>query len=123
MTKQEEIKIIQSLKGDTYFAQKFGKDIDVMCQNISDDFPIEMGCNFMMKEDALKKALEIQKKEFEDKIDAFAHDILSVTSHNTYEVNKVVEKYIGKDEVIKFKHANNLELTGEELDYLVSKLK
>lgn len=122
MTRQEEIKIIQSLKGDTYFAQKFGKDIDVMCQNISDDFPIEMGCNFMMKEDALQKALEIQKKELEDKIKDFAHEVISVASHNAYDINKVVEKYIGKDEVIKFKHANNVELTSEELDYLVSKL-
>ena len=41
MTKQEEIDILQSLKGDTYFAQFFGsKDIDQMCQNINNDFAI-----------------------------------------------------------------------------------
>lgn len=123
MTRQEEVKIIQSLKGDTYFAQKFGQDIDVMCQNISNDFPIEMGCNFMMKEDALQKALEIQKKELEDRLMTFAHDIiLSVSSCTTENASTIVERYIGKDEVIKFKHANNIELSDNELDYLVSKL-
>ena len=30
MTKQEEIEVLQSLNGDTYFAQKFGADIDTM---------------------------------------------------------------------------------------------
>lgn len=50
MTKQEEIDILQSLKGDTYFAQFFGsKDIDQMCQNISNDFAIEGGCGFSQK--------------------------------------------------------------------------
>lgn len=41
MTKKEEIDVLQSLKGDTYFAQFFGsKDIDQMCQNINNDFPL-----------------------------------------------------------------------------------
>ena len=31
MTKEKEIQILQSLKGDTYFAQMFGDDIDRMC--------------------------------------------------------------------------------------------
>lgn len=123
MTKEQEIRTLLSLKEDTYFAQKFGKDIDVMCQNISDDFPIETGCVFMMKEDALQKALEIQKKESEEKIETFAHELLSLTTCNAYEVNEVVEKYIGKDEVIKFKHANGIQLSNDDLDYLVSKLK
>lgn len=34
MTKEKEIQILQSLKGDTYFSQKFGADIDTMCENI-----------------------------------------------------------------------------------------
>ena len=41
MTKQEEIKVLQSLKSDTYFAQKFGADIDKMCENIKNDFAIQ----------------------------------------------------------------------------------
>ena len=36
MTKEKEIQILQSLKGDTYFAQMFGDDIDRMCENLGD---------------------------------------------------------------------------------------
>ena len=43
MTKQDEIEVLQSLKGDTYFSQFFtSNDIDQMCQNIRNDFPIEL---------------------------------------------------------------------------------
>lgn len=51
MTKQEEIDILQSLKGDTYFAQFFGsKDIDQMCQNINNDFAIEEDADLVRKQ-------------------------------------------------------------------------
>ena len=41
MTKTEEIKVLQSLKGDTYFAQVFpNKVIDQMCENIKMDFAL-----------------------------------------------------------------------------------
>lgn len=42
MTKTEEIKVLQSLKGDTYFAQVFpNKVIDQMCENIKMDFALD----------------------------------------------------------------------------------
>ena len=63
MIKQEEIQVLQSLKGDTYFAQKFGSDIDQMCENIKNDFPIEMGCVFMTETEALKKTLAQTKRK------------------------------------------------------------
>lgn len=124
MTKQEEIQTLQSLKGDTYFAQKFGQDIDVMCENIARDFPIELNCSFMTKEDALQKALKEQQKKSKDKFMTFAENvILSASMSTAADINKVVEGYIGKDAVIKFKHANNIQLTDEEIDYLVNNLK
>lgn len=44
MTKTEEIKVLQSLKGDTYFAQVFpAKVIDQMCENIKMDFSLDNG--------------------------------------------------------------------------------
>lgn len=44
MTKTEEIKVLQSLKGDTYFAQVFpNKVIDQMCENIKMDFALDNG--------------------------------------------------------------------------------
>lgn len=46
MEKVKEIELLQSLKGDTYFAQLFGDEqIDAMCENIRNDFPIEHGLN------------------------------------------------------------------------------
>lgn len=46
MEKVKEIELLQSLKGDTYFAQLFGDNqIDAMCENIRNDFPIEHGLN------------------------------------------------------------------------------
>ena len=50
MEKKQEIEILQSLKGDTYFAEYFGGlDIDIMCANIKNDHPIELGCAFAKK--------------------------------------------------------------------------
>lgn len=44
MEKAKEIELLQSLKGDTYFAQLFGdQQIDAMCENIRNDYPIECG--------------------------------------------------------------------------------
>ena len=46
MEKVKEIELLQSLKGDTYFAQLFGDEqIDAMCENVRNDFPIERGLN------------------------------------------------------------------------------
>lgn len=76
MRKQEEIQVLQSLKGDTYFAQKFGSDIDQMCENIKNDFPIEMGCMFITETEALKKALAQTKKKADEELLAFAQEII-----------------------------------------------
>lgn len=76
MRKQEEIQVLQSLKGDTYFAQKFGSDIDQMCENIKNDFPIEMGCVFMTETEALKKTLAQTKKKADEELLAFAQEII-----------------------------------------------
>lgn len=45
MDKKQEIEILQSLKGNTYFANFFGShDIDQMCNNIKNDFGLEYCC-------------------------------------------------------------------------------
>lgn len=123
MTRLEEIKIIQSLKGDTYFAQKFGQDIDQMCQNISNDFPIELECQFAAKEKALQEQLKVQQAAAKDRLLSFAHDIILAMSGCDDEIYQTVKGYIGIDETIKFKHSQGIELNDEEVDYLVKKLK
>lgn len=123
MTRQEEIKTLQSLKGDTYFAQKFGQDIDQMCQNISNDFPIELECQFAAKEKALQEQLKAQQAASKDRLLSFAHDIILAMSGCDDEIYQTVEGYIGKDEIIKFKHSQGIDLNDDEVDYLVKKLK
>lgn len=126
MTKQEEINILQSLKGDTYFAQMFGDDIDKMCENISMDFGIEAGCKFHLKAEVLQKELSEQKKQEKQKMLDFAYDIL-LAFHEGNGVHAkaypAIESRIGIDAIIKFKHSMNIELDKNEVDYLISKLK
>lgn len=125
MTKQEEIDILQSLKGDTYFAQFFGsKDIDQMCQNISNDFAIEGGCEFSQKAEALERINADLKKEFQQKIHNFGMELIKVLEKGFDKdaIYQLVEGEVGIDAIIKFKRKNNLEITDKELDYMISKL-
>lgn len=123
MTRKEEIKVLQSLKGDTYFAQKFGQDVDQMCQNISNDFPIELGCQFNAKEESLQEQLKAQQAAANDIFMSFAHDIILAMSGCDDEIYQTVKGYIGIDEIIKFKHSQGIDLNDDEITYLVNKLK
>lgn len=129
MTKQEEIDILQSLKGDTYFAQFFGsKDIDQMCQNINNDFAIEGGCGFIQKAETLERInadLKADlKKEFQQKIYDLGMEIIKILDRGFDEdaIYQLVEGEVGINAIIKFKFKNNLELTDKEIDYMVSRL-
>ena len=125
MTKQEEIDILQSLKGDTYFAQFFGsKDIDQMCQNINNDFAIEGGCGFYQKAEALERINADLKKEIQQKIYDLGMELIKVLDKGFDEdaIYHLVEDEVGIDAIIKFKRKNDLELTDKEIDYLVYKL-
>lgn len=125
MTKQEEIDILQSLKGDTYFAQFFGsKDIDQMCQNISNDFPIENGCGFNQLAETLERINANLKKEFKQKIHDLGMELIKVLDKGYDEdaIYQLVEGEVGIDAIIKYKHKEGLKLTNDELNYLVSKL-
>lgn len=124
MTKQEEIKILQSLKGDTYFAQTFGEDIDKMCENISMDFAIEGGCKFAEKAAVLEKALNAYKEQAKAQMLLFACGIVEALSNNNIEgAMAYAEKQVGIEEIIKFKHSNSIILSEREINYLVGKLK
>ena len=125
MTKQEEINILQSLKGDTYFAQFFGsKDIDQMCQNINNDFAIEGGCSFIQKAETLERINADLKKEYKQKIYDLGMEIIKILDRGVDEdaIYQLVEGEVGINAIIKFKFKNNLELTDKEIDYMVSQL-
>ncbi len=126
MDKETEIKTLQSLKGDTYFAQFFGnKDIDQMCSNIKGDIGIESYCSFNEKEAALERVNADLKKEFLKKIHDWGMEFIKAIDdgYNDDVIYKLVECELGMDAIIKFKHKGHLELTDKEIDYLVTKLK
>lgn len=125
MTKQEEIDILQSLKGDTYFAQFFGsKDIDQMCQNINNDFAIEGGCGFSQKAEQLQRIIDDLKKEYVNNMRNWGMKIIEAISSGTDEdeIYGIVKDELGIDEIIKFKHSKHIELNDDELNFLVSKI-
>lgn len=126
MTKEEEIKHLVALMGkgcgDTYFNQFFSIcDIERMIQNIKDDFSIEMGCSFVKKAEVLEKKLhEEQKAHDQDMLD-FVEEMLITESHGGNPLNVAMKK-IGMDNTIKIKYKNDITLSEEEIDYLVSKI-
>lgn len=134
MEKKEEIEILKSLKGDTYFNQFFtNEDIDTMCQNIANDFAIECGCPFT-------KRYEEKNAELTKQLEAANAEIYSVTKTASQEkdelATKIIENMDDDDEgtynaieedfgigfIIKTKHNAGKELSEEEIDYLVNKL-
>lgn len=64
------------------------------------------------------------QEKSEGKLLAFAHDIILATNkYDDGEVYQIVESYIGKESIIKYKHSKNIELNEDEIEYLVNKLK
>lgn len=126
MTKEEEIKHLVALMGkgcgDTYFNQFFSIcDIERMIENIKDDFAIEMGCSFVKKAEVLEKKLhEEQKAHDQDMLD-FVEEMLITEAQGGNSLNVAMKK-IGMDNTIKIKYKNEIALSEEEIDYLVSKI-
>lgn len=125
MDRKSEIKVLQSLKGDTYFAQYFtSADIDQMCENISNDFAIEMGCPFNQKAEALQRQLTQTKKEAEDARIEFAQFLIKTEgTAMSNDVYQRIESEFGLNFIIKTKWNNGISLEDYEIEYMVSNLK
>ena len=135
MDKAKEIQILKSLKGDTYFNQFFtDKDIDQMCQNITNDFAIEGGCDFytqtynlqaMLKQERQEKEKAIQKcsEAAQAHLEEFARSIITAAGESIdAKVYDRIEEECGIAFIIKTKRQNGIALSDSEIDYLVSKI-
>lgn len=125
MDKETEIKTLQSLKGDTYFAQYFSnKDIDQMCSNIKDDIGIESYCSFNEEAASLRRSITDLRKEIQIKIHDWGMEFIKAIEGGFDDdlVYQIVEDELGIEAIIKFKRKEHLELTEKEIDYLVSKI-
>lgn len=126
MDKETEIKHLRALQqGDTYFAMFFKDDIDTMVQNITNDFPIELGCKFVAKADALKSSLATLQKNCEE-----AKFNIAVTMYKELgedvpaALQEMILGYLGSPlRVIEAKTAANVPPTKEEVEYLIRQAK
>ena len=116
MTRQEEIKILQSLKGDSYFAQFFGEDIDKMCENIGNDFPIEMGCKFNEKSEETKALMRKERDNAKEWKKELADYLIK-----TNDLQGTAVQLAGMLEVIKIKRKHDIPLLEDEIDELISR--
>ena len=126
MEKVKEIELLQSLKGDTYFAQFFGDNqIDAMCENIKNDYPIELGLNFfenspIVKENAeLKKQLSNHVKREELVAEGL---ILKASEHLDESLEDLAEQLIGYKKCLAIKLRLALSLSVEDRDTLINLL-
>lgn len=131
MDKQTEIKTLQSLKGDTYFSEFFNNhDIDQMCENIKNDFPIEMACQFNSQIQALKKQIsemeaahkaEMEKLNATHKIEMeeFGKKLIVENEMCVDYIYKTLENQFDKKFIINTKFEAKLELSDDEISYLI----
>ena len=127
MEKAKEIRLLQSLKGDTYFAQFFGDEqIDVMCENIKNDFPIELGWDTFESSSVAKENAELKKQltrhaKWEES--AAEGILLKANEHMDDSLAYIAECLVGSEKCLAIKLRLALPLSGEDRDTLVKLLK
>ena len=121
MDKKQEIEVLQSLKGDTYFAQFFGGlDIDLMCENIKNDFPIELNCAFYQKAEIFKKQVEEQKQKTIEVKQNFVKGVIDDFDGNI--PSEVYDRLVDATSqlfVINWKRERMYALTEDEIEWLI----
>jgi len=146
MTKEQEIKVLESLKKDSYFAGAFtASQINMMQENIKKDFYIFCDVDVYSASDVDGKLL-LQKLAHETELDRLQRiiDELSVTVGT--QINKIEEleqrlsfvacdvmsgntaipfehNLIGIKKCIQFKLNEGIELSSIEKDYIANNLK
>lgn len=140
MTKAEEIKTLQSLKGDTYFAQVFPNHvIDQMCENIKMDFALDSGieifeyslaaqswkAKYMSLKDALNDVQsedESLKRTNKELLEILAPTALKAgLSYESKEYKQIVS-LVGQRCIILAKIKHGYALTDKEKEYLTNNL-
>ena len=135
MTKDAEIKLLQSLKNDTYFAQAFTPDeIDLMCQNIKSDMYLLLHVARYTKTDvdAIKNKMQAEIDNLRESA-SFFDEVRRQDLHTMRQVaidcieggscNNTAYKLIGIEETIKLKIERDIDLTTEEKEVIYKSLR
>jgi hypothetical protein len=124
MDKKQEIEVLQSLKDDTYFAQFFGGlDIDLMCENIKNDFPIELNCAFYQKAELFKKQVDQEKAKAKERMENFVKGVID--DFDGYIPMEVYDRLVDATShlfIISFKREKGYKLTESEIDWLINEV-
>lgn len=121
MDKNQEIKILRSLKGDSYFSQFFNDhDIEQMCENVKNDYPIEFYCQFNAKAASLEQQLRQAKLEAINREEEMVANFIKLNRGTfTDEFYHHCAQKVGKLFIIKCKREAMMPLSEAELDYLI----
>lgn len=126
MEKVKEIELLQSLKGDTYFAELFGdQQIDVMCENIKNDHPIELGLNLFEGSSVAKENAELKKQLTccQERENTVAEDLLiKANEQSEGSLADLAEYLIGSKKCLAIKLRLELYLTGDDRVALINLL-
>lgn len=126
MEKVKEIELLQSLKGDTYFAQLFDdQQIDAMCTNIRNDHPIEYGLNLfegsLVAQENIK--LKDQIARFQKIAETVAKTLLVKAGEYSDDVlDNQAERLIGYKKCLAIKLHSAIPLSEEDRDTLIKLL-
>lgn len=131
MTREEEIRTLQSLKGDTYFGQIFDDNaIDQMCDNIKNDFGIECGVDILEKSKRVEKAESITRslqhvnndlQDDKDKLIALLFAAIRGDASTEY-AEKQLQCIIGIKDVVVYKMKYEVDLNKEEREFIINNL-
>lgn len=126
MEKVKEIELLQSLKGDTYFAELFGdQQIDAMCENIKNDHPIELGINLFEGSSVAKENAELKKQlaGCQEREETVAEDLLiKANDESDFSLAGLAEYLIGSKKCLAIKLRLALYLSEEDRDTLAKLL-
>ena len=126
MEKAKEIELLQSLKGDTYFAQFFDdQQIDAMCENIKNDFPIEFGLNIFEGSSVAKENAELRKQitrhaKLEESVAQYL--LCKANEHTDSSLEDFAEQLVGHAKCLTIKLQYALPISEEDRDTLVKLL-
>lgn len=126
MEKVKEIELLQSLKGDTYFAQLFDdQQIDAMCENIRNDYPIELGLNLFEGSSVAREntRLKDQIARFQKIAETVATTLLTKAGEYSDDVlDSQAERLIGYKKCLAIKLHSALPLSEEDRNILAKLL-
>ena len=123
MKKEKEIELLQSLKGDTYFAQLFGDEqIDAMCQNIRNDYPIECGLALFQGSQVAKENATLKGKlaaRWEAEEAAVKVVLRKAGEHLDDNLEEAAERLVGRKKCLTIKLREAIPLTEDDREELL----